>query len=508
VEEAIHGWIEGMRSAGIGFLQELVQTPSYPGSEGTGVDPSTVAGRVFAAAKSHGAHVETQVVSPGSENVIEVIAGAGNRVVVLDAHMDNVSEGDPRLWYESRPFSGARGFVEYLGGSRVAVEVGSGRYQAAIRDRMARVWEMRKERRLPIVYGRGSFDNKGPLVSTVLAMGALSAALKATGARLGGTAIAAYTVCEETDAGGVKHLASGADSWLGRHGYLEGPTGEDGLLSDVCGIAMDGSYGWIPIVGHRGSAQFALATRGRAAHASTPHLGASATELMSRLLLHLRDSEGSLRDRLLTALEPSLLGPPTAAIGTTIVGGGIRSVALTEAGPHIERNSINAVPDWCEATIDVRFPPAYDRTTPETVAFIHNAIEAILKEVPLRDGWSWELHDLDWDPPVALARSFEDAARLPLVKTARRRAAQVLGFEPHLETAPGGTDATFMVSEAGIPTLVEFGPAGGLSHDTHEFVEVDSVIAGAEILALTTLDVLGLADEQDGFPDTRSRAHA
>ena len=271
---------------------------------------------------------------------------------------------------------------------------------------------------------------------------------------------------------------------------------------------MDGSYGWLPIVGHRGSAQFALATRGRAAHASTPHLGSSATELMSMLLLHLRESEDRLRERLLTVLEPSLLGPPTAAIGTTIVGGGIRSVTLTEAGPRIERNSINAVPDWCEATIDVRFPPSYERTTPETVAFIHDAIEATLKEVPLKEGWSWQLLDLDWDPPVALARSFEDAARLPLVQTARRRAAQVLGFEPHLETAPGGTDATFMVSDARIPTLVEFGPAGALSHDTHEYVEIDSVIAGAEILALTTLDLLGLADEQDGFQDTRSAPDA
>ncbi len=508
MEEAIHGWVEGIRPAGIRFLQELVQTPSYSGSEGAGSDPSTVAGRVYAAATAHGSDVETQVVSPGSENVIEVIAGAGTRAVVLDAHMDNVSEGDPRLWHESRPFSGAEGFVEYLGDSRVAVEVGSDRYEAAIRDRMARVWEIRHQKRLPIVYGRGSFDNKGPLVSTVLAMGALSAALKATGERLGGTVIAAYTVCEETDAGGVKGLVSGGESWLGRSGYLDGPAGGDGLLRDVCGIAMDGSYGWLPIVGHRGSAQFALATRGRAAHASTPHLGSSATELMSMLLLHLRESEDRLQERLLTVLEPSLLGPPTAAIGTTIVGGGIRSVTLTEAGPRIERNSINAVPDWCEATIDVRFPPSYERTTPETVAFIHDAIEAALKEVPLKEGWSWQLLDLDWDPPVALARSFEDAARLPLVQTARRRAAQVLGFEPHLETAPGGTDATFMVSDARIPTLVEFGPAGALSHDTHEYVEIDSVIAGAEILALTTLDLLGLADEQDGFQDTRSAPDA
>jgi len=89
---------------------------------------------------------------------------------------------------------------------------------------------------------------------------------------------------------------------------------------------MDGSYGWLPIVGHRGSVQFELRTRGRSAHASTPQLGASATELMAILLLHLRKSEDRMRELLRTSLEESLLGPPTFAIGTTIVGGGIRAV--------------------------------------------------------------------------------------------------------------------------------------------------------------------------------------
>jgi acetylornithine deacetylase/succinyl-diaminopimelate desuccinylase-like protein len=93
-----------------------------------------------------------------------------------------------------------------------------------------------------------------------------------------------------------------------------------------------------------------------------------------------------------------------------------------------------------------------------------------------------------------MAPSFDQAADLPLIKQVRRRATQVLGYEPDLETAPGGTDATFMINNARIPTIVELGPAGGLSHDVHEFVEVDSVIEGAKILALLAIDRLGLAD--------------
>jgi len=318
--------------------------------------------------------------------------------------------------------------------------------------------------------------------------------LKATGARLGGTAIGAYSVDEEAHATGIRRFASGADSWLGQHGYLDGPSDDHGWLTEICGIAMDGSYGWLPIVGHRGSAQFELRTSGRSAHASTPQLGANAIELMSTLLLCLRDSERELREKLLESLEAGLLGPPTFAVGTTIVGGGVRSVVMSEQGPVIDRSAVNAIPNWCRATIDVRFPPARELSLADTVALIQDVLESALRKVPLASGFSWELAALDRDAPVALGRDFEEASGRPIVRLARHRAHQILGFEPHLETAPGGTDASIMISESHIPTLVEFGPAGALSHDTHEYVEVESVIQGAKILALTALDVLGLAD--------------
>ena len=494
VEEAILDWVDQHREAGVRLLQDLVRTPSYSGKEGTAGEPSTVVGKVFAAASSHGSMVEAQTVAADSENVIEVIAGRGKRTMILEAHTDAVPEGDPRLWHEGEPYSGAEGFVEYLGDSRVVVEVGRGRYEAPVRERMSRIWELRGVQRLPIVYGRGSFDNKGPVVSTVLAMGALSAALAVTGAHLAGTVIGAYSVDEEEHATGIRSFACGGGSWLAEHGFLDGPVDDAGFLVEACGIAMDGSYGWIPIVGHRGSAQFEVRASGRSVHASTPHLGANAVELMARLLLHLRGAETVMRDRLLQSLEPALLGPPTFAIGTTIAGGGVRSVVMSRGGPQVERSGVNSIPNWCRSTVDVRFPPAPGLSLDDTVALIHRVLEDALKQFPITEAWSWELVDLGHDPPVALARDFEEAARHPLVRTARERSRQVLGFEPHLETAPGGTDATFMIHESRIPTLVEFGPAGALSHDTHEYVEVDSVIDGARILALTVLDVLGLAE--------------
>lgn len=498
-EQAIVDWVDEHRLDALALLKRLVRTPSYSGREGVAADASTVAGQVFAAAADHGGRVEAQAVDTGSENVIELIPGSGPRTFVLEAHMDTVPEGDRRLWHGADPFSAAEGFVEYLGQGAIAIDVGGARYRARIRDRMARIWERRERRRLPLVYGRGSFDNKGPLVSTVMAMGALAAAARRTGSALAGSAIGAYTVDEEVSARGVRAFACAPDSWLARHGYLDGPTDAGGFLRDISGIAMDGSYGWTPVVGHRGSAQFELRTTGRSAHASTPELGANAVELMARLLLHLERSQDGLRARLLGPLEPALVGPPTFAVGTTIVGGGVQTVTMTERGPAVERSGVNAIPNWCRATVDVRFPPARDLGLEGSLALIKEVLEDSLRTVGLEEGCSWELVEIERNPPVALAPDLEGAARLPLVQTARRRATQVLGFEPPLETAPGGTDATLMINQAGIRTLVEFGPAGGLSHDTHEFVEVDSVVDGAKILALTVLDNLGLEGrEADG----------
>jgi acetylornithine deacetylase/succinyl-diaminopimelate desuccinylase-like protein len=307
--------------------------------------------------------------------------------------------------------------------------------------------------------------------------------------------IAAYTVDEEESVTGIMRFACDPDSWLATHGHLSGPADADGMLTEISGVALDGSYGWVPVVGHRGAVQLAITTRGRAAHAATPELGVNAVEAMARIIVALSDGRAEIASHLANVLETSLLGPISFAVGSTIVGGGVKAVRR-EGQPVVDRAGVNAVPDWCEATIDIRFPqgrnyPAdAEQTKERVVAGVRDYVES---RVP-RAGWEYEMRELVWGPPVAMAPSFDKAAEIPMVEQVRRRAAQVLGYEPDLETAPGATDATFMIHQARIPTIVELGPAGALSHDVHEFVEVDSVIEGAKILALLAIDRLGLAD--------------
>ncbi|HKW06766.1 MAG TPA: M20 family metallopeptidase [Candidatus Dormibacteraeota bacterium] len=486
--------VDDSAAHGKAILADLVRTRGLSGSEGTTTDALSVVGKVFAAAKAHGTEVEAQPVAPGSENVIEILRGAPGRAFVIEAHTDTVDAGEPARWHDANPYSGAEGFVEYLGGNRVGVEVGSSRYEAQIRPRMSKVWEgYRTDRRRRILYGRGSFDNKGSVVSALLAMGALAHATSSLEVELRGSVIAAYTVDEEDGASGVQRFAAATDSWLATNRYLSGSVDADGMHTGIAAVALDGSYGWVPVVGHRGGVQLAIRTRGRSAHAATPELGVNAVEAMSRIVVALADGQAAIAARLASSLETSLLGSVTLAVGTTIAGGGVRSVRMGDTA-RVERTSVNAIPDWCEATVDIRFPQGrrYPADLDETKALVVDAVKEHIDARVDRHGWSYEVKEISSSWPVAMAPTLDEAAALPLVDSEIRRAAQILGRAPDLETAPGGTDATFMIHGARIPTMVELGPAGGLSHDVHEFVELDSVIDGAKILALMAIDQLGV----------------
>jgi len=499
-ERRVVAYLDDHDAEAVRLLQDLVRVRSLARQEGTTSQPGTLVG-VLRPELGHPGSIEVaeQTLGPTSQNLVEVLAGSGHTCFVIDAHTDTVPEGQPGRWFDGDPFSAAEGHVHYLGDSRIRIEVGAHQHEVTIRDRMARVWETKRTTRsMPIIYGRGAFDNKAAVASTVMAMRALGA----SGVRLAGTLVAAYVADEEESATGVEALAVGADSWLAGRGFLSGPADKDGFLTQTSGVALDGSYGYTPVVGHRGSCLLVLNVQGRAAHASTPFLGISAVEQMSRLLVALADDQSELiEQKLLPMMNAELLGPPTLAIGTTIVGGGVRRVVRQDGSLQVERGGTNAVSDWCEATIDMRYPPgrAYPSdldTFPDRIASV---VDAFLRERVATDGWDFSLRvpgERGGGYPCALGRTHQEATAHPLVDSALRVGKRILGYQPDVETAPGGTDATVMIHRGRIPTLVEMGAAGGLSHDYHEFVERDMIAAGAKVLALMAIDVLGLSEEQ------------
>ena len=81
-----------------------------------------------------------------------------------------------------------------------------------------------------------------------------------------------------------------------------------------------------------------------------------------------------------------------------------------------------------------------------------------------------------------------------LLKTVADAFKNVQGVEPIVEASPWGTDGGYLSTVGNIPTLV-FGPGETkLAHDTNEYIEVDKMMAAAEIIALTILEWCEVAE--------------
>lgn len=474
------------------LLRRLIQTPSVSGSEGRHDEPGTVGGLIWTALGTvGGVERAAEEVIPDRDNVIALIRGTHGPIIVLDAHTDTVPAGGPAHWIDGDPYSAREGEVAYLGDDRIRLSVGRTVVERPFRQRLSRLWEARNVDRAPVLYGRGSFDNKGPVAVAYLAIITLANLLETAQLQLGGTLVAGFTIDEEQEMQGIRAFAGGSDSWLDRHGLLpplrEGRFYRDGIV----GVALDGSYGFVPVVGHRGIAQLLLRTRGQAAHAATPSLGINAVTAMAAVLHSLDRDADSVQSRLGALFSDDLLEPISLALGTTIVGGGVQSVTATPTGVAVDRSGINVVPDWCEATIDCRFP----RPSPG-ISAISEQIAADLTAIACQaTGLSRDdlaITVLGEGPPCAIVASAATAADDSLVAAVLRHGSEVSGFPLWVETAPGGTDATVMINEGQIRTLVEFGPAGALAHEPHEFVERDQIAVGATILARTIVDLLGV----------------
>lgn len=264
------------------------------------------------------------------------------------------------------------------------------------------------------LWGRGSSDMKGGVAAMVVALEAL--------ARLPLCRPIVVVLCasEESGAQGAVHLAE----HLGAVGAI------------VVGEPTSGRVA----VAHKGVAWLGLRCRGKAAHASTPHLGSNAISAMARVIERLTD----LR---LDAQPHPHLGGPTVNVGT--VRGG---------------EAPNVVPDQCDATIDVRLVPGFQLD--DAVAAIGGAIGDIA------------------DVTVELA--------LPAVHTSPE--------DPWLKTVlhhAGGdpiavnyfTDASVLAPVCGHPPVAIVGPGDPvLAHQVDEWCSVAAIARAAELYERLAID--------------------
>jgi acetylornithine deacetylase len=276
------------------------------------------------------------------------------------------------------------------------------------------------------MYGRGTQDMKGSLAAQLTAVRMLDAA----GVDVGGDLLVAAVADEE-------HASVGTEAVVERYApdaaIVTEPTDLDLALA------------------HKGFAWIDITTRGRAAHGSRPAEGVDANMHMGRVLHRLdalsRDLQG--RD------GHPLVGVPSLH-AAQIEGGSAPSVYAAECFLRVER-----------------------RTVPgETKADVRADIESILDACAAADpAFEASAEIAFWRDPL------ETPATAAIANASREAAAEVLGHTPDDVGASFWTDAALHAA-AGTETVV-LGPVGEGLHTDEEWVDLESVLHLAEILART-----------------------
>ncbi len=287
------------------------------------------------------------------------------------------------------------------------------------------------------VHGRGAIDTKGGMAAALYALAILQAV---PGALPGGRAQLICVPDEESGATGTLGIR-----WLHDHGLLNAA----GAIYAYSGDQIT--------LGHRGLLRYRIECHGQAIHTGAAEwqegtAGANAVTGMARLLIALEDLRFDM------STSPYFEAYRTLVTPGTVIHGGV---------------SINIVPDHCEALIDIRLTPEYDRAQIEQV--LDAQIAAVEQARPSLRFTRTLLND------AAAAITPDDA---PIVRVLESVVRDVKHKTPERVVA-GPTNEGYLLIERGIPTICGFGPDGANAHAIDEYVEIDSLVETAAVFAIT-----------------------
>jgi acetylornithine deacetylase len=251
----------------------------------------------------------------------------------------------------------------------------------------------------------------------------LCAAAALAGENLPGSVLLALVADEE-------HASLGAQDFVRRH------------KADAS-ILTEPSEGRL-ILGHKGFVWVEIITRGRAVHGSRWDLGVSAIGKMGRIIAALERFDVEVLRR---RVHP-LVGPAS------------QHCALVEGGSGLSTYS-----EKCALHLERRTLPG---ETPEQV--LREIGEAIREA-----GEEAEIRNLLDRPPLLSDSTW------PIARAVREAARAVVGHVPEEAGVAYWMDAALFAA-AGIPT-VNYGPAGAGAHEAVEWVDLDSVVSCAKVLA-------------------------
>ncbi len=306
------------------------------------------------------------------------------------------------------------------------------------------------------VYGRGSCDMKGGIAASVVAVESLLEA----GIRFPGAIEISATVDEESGGhAGVAYLAS--------RGHFSRPRVDHVIIPEPLNVDRI-------CLGHRGVWWAELETFGRIAHGSMPFLGDSAIRHMGAVLARI---ERELLPRLAQRTTRMPVEPPGARHSTlnlnSLHGG------LDEGFDGLPSP---LVADSCRLVIDRRF--LIEESLDEVKREFTELLDAVAAERP---GFRYLLRDL---MEVLPTMTESDA---PVVRAVDRAIRRVLDRAPELIASPGTYDQKHIARIGHLHDCIAYGPGIlDLAHQPDEYVEITHLVQSAQVMALATLDLLGV----------------
>ncbi|MBA3636675.1 MAG: ArgE/DapE family deacylase [Rubrobacteraceae bacterium] len=415
--ETIRGAVQARREDAVSLLQELVRTPSVTGEEGA---VGEIVERAFSERgldvdvwdatpeemEPYRDHVGEQDSYENRPNVAGVRRGeGGGRSILLNAHTDTVDPGDPAAW-KGNPLSGA------LEGD--------------------------------LLYGRGSCDMKGGLVTHLGALDALSD----LGLGLRGDVTVAATVGEEN--GGLGALST----------VLRGYSADAALITEPTRLAL------VPAQG--GSLVFRLKIPGRSAHAAVRDEGVSALEKFVPIFENLRELEQERNGVLSHPLYDGVRNKVPINIGVVRAG-----------------NWASTVPESLVAEGRVGLIPG------EEVDPFKDLVSERIAAVAKRDPWLREHPpELEWfGGQFAPAEVAPDA---PICEAVREAHERVTGEKPSVEGVPYGADMRLFIRFGDMPCVMYGAGDVNVAHAPDEHISITELLTATTTVACLLADWCGV----------------
>lgn len=278
------------------------------------------------------------------------------------------------------------------------------------------------------IYGRGSQDMKGSLGAMIAAV----EAIQKKGVPLTGDVILTFVADEEYKSIGTEEL-------------VKKYRADAAIVCEPSDLAIG--------VVHKGFGWISCEVKGKSAHGSRPQEGVDAIVRAGRVLHELE----LLSERIGHHKHP-ILGSPS--VHASLITGG---------------TELSTYPDYCRLDWERRSIPG------ETKEDVVQETEAIMQK--LRDAdesFQASAELFFWREP------FEVSTEEPIFFALQAACERRFGHTPAISGFSGWTDAA-LLQGAGIPTLL-FGPTGAGLHGAIEYVETESLLDMAHILAETICD--------------------